>query len=148
MTGYGHAPGPENAGVEESVANEARQARRRLKGFGTHLALYFMVMVVLVPVAVLFILAAAAADTQVEEVEHHLLPPQAAAAVRIIPATTRITKLVSTLAMAWLSSHLKVLAGSQQSQVAAVLLRAHLQKLALTLMPLSWQWVITQPILI
>ena len=49
MTGYGHEPGLENAGVEESAANEARQARRRLKGFGTHLALYFMVMVILVP---------------------------------------------------------------------------------------------------
>jgi hypothetical protein len=50
VTGYGHEPGPENAGVEESVANETRQAWRRLKGFGTYLAPYFMVMVVLVPV--------------------------------------------------------------------------------------------------
>jgi hypothetical protein len=50
VTGYGPAPGPKNAGVEESAANEARQARRRLKGFDTHLAPYFMVMAVLVPV--------------------------------------------------------------------------------------------------
>ena len=50
MTGYGYEPELENAGVEESTANEPPQSWRRLKGFGTHLALYFMVMVVLVPV--------------------------------------------------------------------------------------------------
>ncbi len=50
MTGDGKETGPENAGGEESAANEARQARKRLKGFGTHLIRYFMAMVVLVPV--------------------------------------------------------------------------------------------------
>ncbi len=50
MIGDGHETGPEYEGGEESAANEARQARQRLKGFGIHLALYFMAMVVLVPV--------------------------------------------------------------------------------------------------